>query len=114
MVSNKRYKQALEKRNEIETIANKAITQNGRLLEHWGNAIKEIKDLQDFNKRLVSHNEELLAECRRLCEQLAVVTAERDRYLDLLPDVSEVEPAAKVEAPAEDPEEQWDRYYLNV
>lgn len=114
MVSNKRYKYALERWDEFETIANKAVAQNGRLLEHWDNAIKEIKDLQAFNKRLVSHNEELLAECRKLREQLAVVTAERDHYLDLLPDVSEVEPAAKVEAPAEDPEAQWDRYYLNV
>ena len=104
MVSNKKYKYALEKWNEFETIASKAVAQNGRLLEHWDNAIKEIKDLQAFNKRLVSHNEELLAECCRLREQLAIVTAERDHYLDLLPDVSEIDgPAANTETPKEDP-----------
>jgi hypothetical protein len=107
MVSNKKYKYALEKWNEWENMATDVAKQNGILL-------KEMKEINDLSMRVNEHNSALIAECRRLREQLAVVTAERDRYLDLLPNVSEVEPAAKIEAPAEDPEAQWDRYYLNV
>ena len=107
MVSNKRYKYALEMWHEWENIATDVAKQNGILL-------KEMKEINDLSMRVNEHSSALIAECRRLREQLAIVTTERDRYLDLLPDVSEVEPATKVEAPAEDPEAQWDRYYLNV
>jgi hypothetical protein len=107
MVSNKRYKYALERWNEWENIATNAVKENGVLL-------KEMKEINDLSKRINDNNGALIEECRRLREQLAVVTAERDHYLDLLPNVSEVEPAAKEEALVEDPEAQWDRYYLNV
>lgn len=111
MVTNKKYKYALEKWNEWENMATSLALDNGRLL-------KEMQEINNLSLRVNEQNGELLAECRRLREQLAVVTAERDRYLDLLPDVSEVEPAAKAEvpteAPAEDPEAQWERYYLNL
>lgn len=107
MVSNKKYRYALEKWNEWENMATDVAKQNGELL-------REMKEINDLSMRVNEHNSVLIAECRRLREQLAAVTAERDRYLDLLPDVSEVEPAAKTEAPVEDPEAQWDRYYLNV
>ena len=90
MVSNKRYKYALERWNEWENIATNAVKENGILL-------KEMKEINDLSKRVNDNNGALIEECRRLREQLAVVTAERDRYLDLLPDVSEVEPAAEVE-----------------
>lgn len=93
MVSNKRYKYALEKWNEWENIATKVVKENGALL-------KEMKEINDLSKRINEHNGALIAECRRLREQLARVTAERDHYLDLLPDVSEV--------PVEEPEEEWD------
>ena len=62
-----------------------------------------MKEINDLSKRINDNNDALIAECRRLREQLAIVTAERDRYLDLLPDVSEVEPAANTETPKEDP-----------
>ena len=108
MVSNKRYKYALEKWNEWENMATDVAKQNGELL-------REMKEINDLSMRVNEHNSVLIAECRRLPEQLAVVTAERDRYLDLLPDVSETnESAANTETPKEDPEAQWDRYYLNV
>lgn len=108
MVSNKKYKYALEKWNEWENMATDVAKQNGELL-------REMKEINDLSMRVNEHNDALIAECRRLREQLAVVTAERDHYLDLLPDVSETnEPAANTEAPKEDPEAQWDRYYLNV
>ncbi len=84
MVSNKRYKYALEKWNEWEKVATNLALDNGRLL-------KEMKETIDLSKRINEQNGALIAECRRLREQLAVVTAERDRYLDLLPDVSEVQ-----------------------
>ena len=108
MVSNKKYKYALEKWNEWENMATDVAKQNGELL-------REMKEINDLSLRVNEHNSALIAECRRLREQLAIVTAERDRYLDLLPDVSEIdEPAANTETSKEDPEEQWDRYYLNV
>lgn len=108
MVSNKKYKYALEKWKEWENIATDAVRQNGVLL-------KEMKEINDLSMRVNEHNDALIAECRRLREKLAAVTAERDHYLELLPDVSEVEPAAKTETTGtEDPEAQWDRYYLNV
>lgn len=95
MVSNKRYKYALEMWNKWENIATDVVKQNGILL-------KEMKEVNDLSMRVNEHNGALIAECRRLREQLAVVTAERDHYLDLLPNVSETEPAAKIEAPTED------------
>lgn len=90
MVSNKKYKYALEMWNEWETIATDVSKQNGDLL-------KEMKEINDLSMRVNEHNGALIAECRRLRERLAAVTAERDHYLDLLPDVSEVGPAAKEE-----------------
>lgn len=95
MVTNKKYKYALEKWNAWEKMATNLALDNGRLLN-------EMKEINDLSKRVNEQNGALIAECRRLREQLAVVTAERDRYLDLLPDVSEVEPAAKVEAENEE------------
>ena len=97
MVSNKKYKYALEKWNEWEKLATDVAKQNGILL-------KEMKDINDLSLRVNEQNGELLAECCRLREQLAVVTAERDRYLDLLPDVSEVNPSETVKVPPETPE----------
>ena len=108
MVSNKRYKYALEKWNEWENMATDVVRQNGILL-------KEMKEVNDLSKRVNDHNGALIAECRRLREKLVLVEKERDYYRDLLPDVSETtEPAANTETPKEDPEVQWDRYYLNV
>ena len=107
MVSNKKYKHALEMWNKWENMATDVAKQNGVLL-------KEMKETNDLSLRVNEHNGSLVSECRRLREQLAVVTAERDRYLNLLPDTSEVEPAANIEVPTEDPEAQWERYYLNV
>ena len=109
MVSDKKYKYALEKWAEWEKIATGLAFDNGRLL-------KEMTEINNLSKEVNEQNGALIAECRRLREQLAAVTAERDRYLDLLPDVSEVEPAEEKEeeAPAEDPEAIWQRYYLNL
>ena len=96
MVSNKKYKYALEKWNEWENMATDVAKQNGILL-------KEMKEINDLSMRVNEHNGALIAECRKLREQLAVVTAERDRYLDLLPNVSEVEPAANTGHPRKTP-----------
>lgn len=108
MVSNKKYKYALEKWNEWENMATDVAKQNGELL-------REMKEINDLSMRVNEHNGALIAECRKLREKLTLVEKERDYYRDLLPDVSEIDgPAANTEAPKEDPEAQWDRYYLNV
>ena len=88
MVSNKKYKYALEMWNKWENMATDVAKQNGTLL-------KEMKEINDLSMRVTENNDALIAECRRLHEKLAAVTAERDHYLDLLPNVSEIEPAAK-------------------
>ena len=108
MVSNKKYMHALEMWNKWEDQATSLAFDNGRLL-------KEMQEINDLSKRVNENNMEILAECRRLKEKLELVEKERDYYHDLLPDVSETnEPAANTETPKEDPEAQWDRYYLNV
>ena len=108
MVSNKKYIHALEMWNKWETMATDVAKQNGILL-------KEMQEINDLSKRVNENNGALIAECRRLKEKLALIEKERDYYCDLLPDVSEInEPAANTEASKEDPEAQWDRYYLNV
>ena len=90
MVNNKKYKYALEMWNKWENMATDVTKQNGVLL-------KEMKEINDLSMRVNQQNGELIAECRRLREKLAAVTAERDHYLDLLPDVSEIGVAAKEE-----------------
>jgi hypothetical protein len=49
--------------------------------------------LQEDNKRLVAHEEEMLAKMEELEAKLAFVIRERDYYYDLLEDTSEVEEA---------------------
>ena len=78
MVSNKKYKYALEKWNEWENMATDVAKQNGILL-------KEMKEINDLSMRIHEHNGALIAECRKLREQLAAVTIERNRHRDLLP-----------------------------
>ena len=46
--------------------------------------------LQEDNKRLVAHEEEMLAKMKELEAKLDLVTKERDYYYDLLESVSEV------------------------
>ena len=90
MVSNKQYKYALEKWNQWETIATDMMKQNSELL-------RELKEINDLSMRVNEHNSALLTECHRLREQLAIVTKERDHYLDLLPDVSDINELAAYE-----------------
>jgi hypothetical protein len=49
--------------------------------------------LQEDNKRLVAHEEEMLAKMEELEAKLAFVIRERDYYYDLLEDTSEVKEA---------------------
>lgn len=90
-VSKKKYNELLEQKKDFERIATNAVAQNGRLLEEWDAAIKEMKDIQKLNLRLVEHNDELLAHCKELEAKLAFVIKQRDYYYDLLEDTSEVE-----------------------
>ena len=70
MVSNKKYRYALERWNIWEDIATDAVKKNGILL-------KEMKEINDLSMRVNEHNGSLIAECRKLREQLA----ERDSLL---------------------------------
>jgi hypothetical protein len=49
--------------------------------------------LQEDNKRLVAHEEEMLAKMKELEAKLAFVIRERDYYYDLLEDTSKVKEA---------------------
>jgi predicted DCC family thiol-disulfide oxidoreductase YuxK len=90
-VSKKKYNALLEQKKDFERIATNAVAQNGRLLEEWDAAIKEMRDIQKLNLRLVEHNDELLAHCKELEAKLAFVIKQRDYYYDLLEDTSEME-----------------------
>ena len=50
--------------------------------------------LQEDNKRLVAHEEEMLAKMKELEAKLAFATRQRDYYYDLLEDTSEVKEVA--------------------
>lgn len=89
MVSNKKYRYILEKKNEFERIATDAVAQNDRLLKNWENVLKEMQDIRSSNHNIISLNEELVAECCKLREQLAAVTSERDYYYNCLFNINE-------------------------
>lgn len=65
-VRKKKYNELLVQKEDFERIAMNAVTQNGRLLEEWDIAIKEMKSIQELNHQLVRHNEELLARVKEL------------------------------------------------
>ena len=88
-VSKKKYNEMVAQKEDFERIATNAVTQNGRLLDEWDRALKEMKDIQAFNRRLVESNEELLARCKDLEAKLDLVIKQRDHYYDLLEDISD-------------------------
>lgn len=96
-VSKKKYNALLEQKKDFERIATNAVTQNGRLLEEWDAAMKEMKSIQELNHQLVKHNDVLVAYSKDLEAKLAFVTKQRDYYYDLLEDTSEVEEKANEE-----------------
>ena len=69
-VSKKKYNALLAQKEDFERIATNAVTQNGRLLDHWKGAMEEMKSIQELNHRLVEHNEELLARVKELEDEL--------------------------------------------
>lgn len=83
-ISKKKYNELVEQRDNFNKIATDAIAQNGRLLEEWDAAIKEMKSVQELNHRLVKLNDELLAHCRELEEKLAFMKKQRDYFCSLL------------------------------
>ena len=90
-ISKKKYNELVVQRDDFNRIATDAVAQNGRLLEEWDAAIKEMKSIQEFNHTLVDHNEELVARCNELKTKLDFVIKQRDYYYDLLESTSEVE-----------------------
>ena len=68
-VSKKKYNELLEQKKEFERIATNAVAQNGRLLDEWDTAIKEMKEIQELNHQLVKHNDVLLAYSKDLEKQ---------------------------------------------
>ena len=73
-VSKKKYDAMVAERDKWDSIASEAIAQNGRLLEQVDKTIKEMKDIQELNHRLVRLNDELLAHCKELEAKLHSVT----------------------------------------
>lgn len=65
-VSKKRYNDLLKQKEDFERIAENAVTQNGRLLDDWDNAIKEMKSIHELNHQLVRRNDELIARIKEL------------------------------------------------
>lgn len=90
-ISKKKYNELVTQRDDFNRIATDAVTQNGRLLEEWDTAMKEMKSIQELNHGMVKLNDELVAYCKELEAKLAFVIKQRDYYYDLLEDTSEVE-----------------------
>ena len=68
-VSKKKYNEMVAERDKWDGIASEAVAQNGRLLVQIDEAIKEMKEIQELNHRLVRHNDELLTHCQELEKQ---------------------------------------------
>ena len=90
-VSKKMFEKVKQQRDDFERIATNAVTQNGRLLDEWGDAIEEMKSVQELNRQLVERNDELLVRIKELEAKLAFAIQQRDYYYDLLESTSEVE-----------------------
>lgn len=90
-VSKKKYEALLKQKEDFERIATKAVAQNGRLLDDWGAAIEEMKELRELNLRLVESNDGLLARVKELEAKLGFAIKQRDYYYDLLESTSEIE-----------------------
>ena len=73
-VSKKKYDAMVAERDKWDSIASEAIAQNGRLLEQVDKTIKEMKDIQELNHRMVKLNDELLVHCKGLEAKLHSVT----------------------------------------
>ena len=59
-ISKKRYNEIQKEREDLASIADRAITQNGRLLERWNEQLQFDQMLNEDIKRLNSRNQELL------------------------------------------------------
>ena len=81
-VSKKKYDTLLAQKEDFERIATNAVTQNGRLLDHWKGAMEEMKSIQELNHRLVEHNEELLARVKELEDELEGARQDNQRWAD--------------------------------
>jgi spore coat polysaccharide biosynthesis predicted glycosyltransferase SpsG len=83
-IRKKKYNALLEQKEDFERIAMNAVAQNGRLLEEWDIAIKDMKGIQELNHQLVNRNDELLARVKELEAKLNFAIKQRDYYYDLL------------------------------
>lgn len=90
-VSKRKYNALLKQKEDLKRIATNAVTQNGRLLDEWDAAIKDMNSIQELNRQLVKHNDELVARCKELEAKLGFVIKQRDYYYDLLENASEAE-----------------------
>ena len=73
-VSKKKYNEMVAERDKWDGIASEAIAQNGRLLTQIDKTIKEMKDIQELNHRIVKLNDELVAHCKELEAKLNSTT----------------------------------------
>ena len=83
-VSKKKYDELLKQKENFERIAEKAVTQNGRLLEDWNDVIKEMKSIQELNHQLAERNDKLHSRVKELEAKLDFTIKQRDYYYDLL------------------------------
>ena len=90
-ISKKKYNELVAQKDDFERIAMNTVAQNGRLLDEWDAAIKEMKSIQELNHQLVERNEGLLAHVKELEAKLDFAIKQRDYYYDLLESTSEVE-----------------------
>lgn len=81
-VSKKKYNALLKQKEELDRIATNAVTQNGRLIDEWGDAIEEMKSIQKLNYQLVERNEELITRIQELEAELYGVKQDNQQWVD--------------------------------
>ena len=58
-ISKKRYNKIIKERDNFSAIADRAVTQNGRLLDRWHEQLEVDRALNEDNKILINRNREL-------------------------------------------------------
>ena len=72
-ISKKKYNEIIKERDNLAAIADRAITQNGRLLDQWNEQIQFDQRLSEDNKILINRNQEL----KRQLDEMSTLADER-------------------------------------
>lgn len=72
-ISKKKYNAMIKERDNLAAIADRAITQNGRLLDQWSEQLEFDQILNEDNKILINRNKEL----EQKLDEMSILADER-------------------------------------